>query len=231
MTSVYLIRHGQASFGQRNYDLLSPLGEAQSHRVGTALSPRLPSIDAVYMGSMKRHQQTAQGCLSAMGMENLSPTVDAGWNEYDHQQILHKLADEFATPEGIQTYVKAQPNPKAAFEQLFASAVERWMRGHHDADYDESFNEFKTRVDIALSTLLRECQDKKHVVVFTSGGPISMVIQSLMNTDITSLAQLNWTLVNCGITKLVKTQTRLFLSTLNEHSHFEGSHNHMITYK
>ena len=42
---------------------------------------------------------------------------------------------------------------------------------------------------------------------------------------------MNWTLMNCGVTKLVSTGSRLFVASLNEHTHFDGADNkHFITY-
>ena len=40
MGSIYLIRHGQASFGAENYDVLSPLGYRQSEALGDYLARR-----------------------------------------------------------------------------------------------------------------------------------------------------------------------------------------------
>lgn len=34
MTTIYLIRHGQASFGAKSYDQLSPNGELQAKLLG-----------------------------------------------------------------------------------------------------------------------------------------------------------------------------------------------------
>ena len=34
MTTIYLIRHGQASFGAESYDKLSEKGELQAQRLG-----------------------------------------------------------------------------------------------------------------------------------------------------------------------------------------------------
>ena len=66
MSAIYLVRHGQASFGAENYDRLSETGHAQARIVGEALRSRLPSIDAVFTGTMVRHRETAEGCLAAM---------------------------------------------------------------------------------------------------------------------------------------------------------------------
>ena len=38
MGTIYLVRHGQASFGSDDYDQLSPLGEEQSWHLGQWLS-------------------------------------------------------------------------------------------------------------------------------------------------------------------------------------------------
>lgn len=37
MGTLYLVRHGQASFGADDYDQLSPLGQRQSVRLGEYL--------------------------------------------------------------------------------------------------------------------------------------------------------------------------------------------------
>ena len=93
MASIYLIRHGQASFGQENYDQLSELGQQQAVRLGQVISKRLPRFDAVCLGTMKRHRQTAENCLNEFGqnLDDLDPVFDQGWNEYDHQDILARL--------------------------------------------------------------------------------------------------------------------------------------------
>ena len=48
MATIYLIRHGQASFGKANYDELSDLGQQQATRLGQALAQRMPAFDAVF---------------------------------------------------------------------------------------------------------------------------------------------------------------------------------------
>lgn len=220
MSSIYLIRHGQASFGQQNYDQLSPLGEQQASLLGNALMPRIGRFDLICKGSMHRHQQTAELCLSSQ--EDEKWITNPGWNEYDHQDILAQLSPEFATAEGIQSFVKQQLNPKVAFEKLFNDAMDRWMCGDHDKDYVESWDNYQIRIKLALQLLVDEHKQAKKIAVFTSGGPISVVTQSLLGVPAKSIMQLNWTLVNCGITKVISTRNRLFVSSLNEHSHFEG---------
>lgn len=233
MANIYLIRHGQASFGQQNYDELSPLGEKQAQRLGETLSTRIQSFDKVILGSMFRHKQTAQNCLSSMGIpfEQEAWLTDERWNEYDHQDILTQCSPEFSTPEGIQQFIRQQSNPKAAFEALFNEAMNRWIKGEHDDDYVESWQHYQQRINDAVSHIFSLSRQHKNIAVFTSGGPISVVSQKLLGVAPEKIMQLNWTLLNCSVTKIVSTSNRQFVATLNEHSHFEGEHHSLLSYK
>lgn len=233
MTSIYLIRHGQASFGQENYDKLSPLGEQQASHLGNHLAQRLGAFERVTIGGMFRHKQTAQHCLSNMHDAPHSNDWHShdGWNEYDHQDILAQHAPECATAAGTEDYVKSQPNPKAFFETMFNNAMARWMSGEHDADYVESWSDYQGRIEAALRATIEAHQDAKSVAVFTSGGPIAVVSQKLLGVPAERIMRMNWTLLNCGVTKLVSTGNRLFVASLNDHAHFEGEHKSLMTYK
>jgi broad specificity phosphatase PhoE len=233
MASIYLIRHGQASFGQADYDCLSPMGEQQASHLGRALATRLGAFDKVTLGSMKRHRQTAEACLAAT-VNKLDPPpleIDADWNEYDHQDILTRLNAGFATPAGVKAYLKAQSNPHKALETMVAEAFERWIGSKHDTEYVESWQGYKKRIQRALASLVADLQGPEKVAVFTSGGPIALLSQHILGVPAENLMQLNWTLLNCGVSKLITTRSGVILSSLNEHSAFEGEHQHLISYK
>ncbi|RBP49121.1 histidine phosphatase family protein [Arenicella xantha] len=232
MSSIYLIRHGQASFGQENYDQLSELGQRQASRLGEVVGSRLGSINRVVLGTMHRHRQTAENCLIGFGLDlgSVDTEFDAGWNEYDHQDILAQFRPEFATAAGMTEFIRQQPNPKQAFEQDFNAAMNRWIAGEHD-DYVESWHDYRARVQQALARTVERHAASTRTLVFTSGGPISLVSQQLLGVPSEAIMRMNWTLMNCAVTKLVSTKDRLFLSSLNEHSHFEGdAFKHFITY-
>ncbi len=225
MTAIYLIRHGQASFGQDNYDQLSELGHRQASRLGSVISRRLAMFDQVYLGSMLRHKQTAENCLSGFDIEfdQVNAQIDAGWNEYDHQDILRQFRPEFVNAAGVNEYIAAQENPKQAFERDFNGAINRWISGEHDQEYVESWSAFTARVRSAFKNVIAQSAGQKSVAVFTSGGPISLVTQSLLGVPEQNIMQMNWTLLNCGVSKCVTTSSRVFLASLNEHTHFESA--------
>ena len=61
MGNLYLVRHGQASFGADDYDQLSDLGQRQSQRLGEYFAGKGLQFEAVLTGTLKRHAQTWAG--------------------------------------------------------------------------------------------------------------------------------------------------------------------------
>ena len=58
MGNLYLVRHGQASFGAEDYDNLSELGRKQAVRLGEYFRDNGQSFDTVFTGTLRRHGQT-----------------------------------------------------------------------------------------------------------------------------------------------------------------------------
>lgn len=230
MGAIYLIRHGQASFGAADYDRLSELGVRQAELLGRALRARLPSVASAWCGSMQRHRQTAEACLAAFG-GSPPPTVDAGWDEYDHDEVIAVFEPRFADRAALGSELGRHDDPARAFQRIFAAAVARWVEGAHDADYRESWPQFRRRVADALARLARALGKGETALVFTSGGPIAAVAGELVGVPPARQPQLAWTLANGGITKLVCRGDVVHLSTLNEHSHFEGADGRLVTYR
>ncbi len=231
MATIYLIRHGQASFGAHDYDSLSELGQEQSKLVGQALKQKLARPGYVIGGDMLRHKQTLATAMEA-GENSFAAEFDPGWNEYDHQAILGALDHRLATPATMRPYLMEFDDPKRAFADLFEQAIRRWIQGDNNSDYPESWTAFSARVEQALSNLSGRMGSAETAFVFTSGGPISWILCKLMGMDPSRFLQLNWTLVNTGITKIVISRQRCFVSCMNEHVHLEATgRKDLITYK
>ncbi len=230
MGSIYLIRHGQASFGADDYDKLSEVGHAQGRVLGESLKSRVTKVDQVICGGMRRHRETAENCLGAMGQQALWQE-DSDWAEYDHETVVNAYRPHWIDKQVMRAELAALPNPRRAFQEIFAEAIARWVGGEHDSDYPESWLAFRARVDAALTRLHQSLGKSQTALVFTSGGPITAAVQKLMQLPDERAFRLNWTLANCGITKLIYSDRALYLSTLNEHACFEGAQAHLITYR
>jgi broad specificity phosphatase PhoE len=231
MIAIHLVRHAQASFGAEDYDRLSALGLEQSRVLGEALRPRLPTIDVVVSGSQRRHRETADACLAALG---LSPPVRVlpGLDEADHRELLARLDPRYADRAAMAADVAARGGePMRAFQAIFAAAFDRWMSGGHDGEYSTSWPSFRRRCAAALEEIVRPLPSSANALVFTSGGPIAALCVGLLGVPDDAAARLVWTLVNAGVTKLLHRQDGTRLSTFNEHAHFEGARRRLITYR
>jgi broad specificity phosphatase PhoE len=105
MGTLYLVRHGQASFGADDYDQLSELGQRQSRRLGAYFQERRLTFEAVITGSLKRQQQTWRGIAEGMGQDELQHLVWPGLNEYDSHAVIHAIHPEpLAKPDTPELY-------------------------------------------------------------------------------------------------------------------------------
>lgn len=243
-TTIHLIRHGQAAFGAADYDELSERGREQSRLLGAALASLAGEGDVAICGGMRRHRQTAEECLRAMceaqGSRSLLPIssdhagqsarIDTRWNEFDHAQIIARHAPDYADHDHLVAHLSAQPDPRRAFQSLFAAAMARWCSGDFDADYDETWTAFQNRCMAAMHAAAEAADGAANVWVFTSGGAIAAVVQQLLDVSDAQAMRLSWTLVNTGVTQLHLARGGVRLSTFNGHAHLYGRDG-LITYR
>ena len=210
MGQILLVRHGQASWGEADYDVLSPLGEEQASVVGTALADVQP--DLVVTGSMLRQRRTAELAAAAAGWP-VAPTVDERWNEMDHLAVLAAQPADF----------EGEPD-RRQFQTWFEAATDRWTSSEFDDDYAEPYPAFRSRVLDALS----ELAEVGTAVVVTSGGPVSVVTSELLEAGLATYRRLTTVVVNASVTTVVSGTRGLTLVGFNEHRHLAGR---LLTYR
>ena len=229
MGLILFVRHGQASFGEADYDVLSPLGERQSRLAGERLAA-LPRVDRVVHGAMRRQEATAR--LLVEGMGHAAPMEqDARWDEYDHEALLAGALPTDADRTTFAAELAAAEDPRRAFQEHFERATARWTAGDNDDDYHEPFPAFLARVHGALDDLVASLGRDDCAVVATSGGVIAAVCARLWQLDPTAWAGLNRVIVNTSVTKVVAGRQGLTLLSINDHAHLEGVHRDLLTYR
>jgi broad specificity phosphatase PhoE len=211
---LLLVRHGQASWGSDDYDVLSETGWEQSRLLGASLAARGIVPDLATVGGMRRHRETSEGCLAEL--DGTSETqVDPDWDEFDHVAMLSKLHPPF----------QGRKPTKAEFQEWFEAATDRWTGGEYDAEYTESFTAFTDRVGSALRRTA-EAAGSGTAIVFSSGGPIAWATASLLSDDRDVAGRLwrklNPVCVNSGVTRLVTGRRGTTLVSFNEHAHLDG---------
>jgi broad specificity phosphatase PhoE len=71
---------------------------------------------------------------------------------------------------------------------------------------------------------LRRIQDgpsNRNVVLFTSGGPISVLVQAAIGAPERSFLEVNWRVKNCSLTEFTFSRERLSLDSFNALPHLE----------
>lgn len=105
------------------------------------------------------------------------------------------------------------------------------MNGEHN-DYSESFAAFRTRCRQALAALLDGTPSSGATWVFTSGGPISAIVQDALAIANERIAELTFALVNTGVAKLRCRPGRVQAATINQYAHLEqAGRSEWITYR
>jgi broad specificity phosphatase PhoE len=227
MSVIYLVRHGQASLFSADYDLLTPLGEEQANLLGASLNHRKFMPSAIVAGSLKRHLQTKDGYLAAQTFEMESAVVPA-WNEYDHTELLVKHNPVFTDFEAIGAHIIKSEVPLKELQKILNDAMWDWIQDKHS--YTKTWEQFKGGVWEALNELGSTLQKDQDAIVFTSGGPISVVMMKLLNLDTQAFFDLQQRIVNTSVTKVISSRNGLSLSTFNDYSHLE--HNKLlVTYR
>src|SRR3712207_174451 len=118
MGVLVLVRHGQASFGAADYDVLSDVGRAQSRRLGEVLAQTGLDPVAVLHGQMRRQRDTATELVDAAGWDTPLET-DPRWDEFGHLGV-------------IAAYSSQEVTDRRAFQGLFEKATARWASAEHD---------------------------------------------------------------------------------------------------
>jgi len=229
MADIYLVRHGQASFGSANYDQLSDLGFEQARLLGQWFANCRKPFRRVVTGGMARHRQTADTCMAELPKAlraEMDWHTDADLAEFDHHEVLLRHCPESGDPAAFKRMLEErgrESSPGRVFEQLFRGAMQRWMSGWHDDDYTETWPAFRHRCVAALERLSAQAAEgaRGPVIVFTSGGTIATLMQQVLGLQDFQVVDLNLTLANCSVTKLMTRPGQVSISYLNNYAHLE----------
>ena len=220
MSRIILVRHGQASWGKKDYDKLSDLGHEQAKVVGRELADRGIEPTRVISGSMRRQRDTAAELVDAAGWA-LEPVTDSAWDEYAHAAILTAYKPAYRSMTLMKADLARTLRPHRAFDEMYAVATERWVAGEHAADYDEPFAAFGDRVLSGCRPSSRTSAAARRSVVVSSAGAISWVAASLLGGGAPVWTQLQRVIANASLTTLSVGATGPVLRTFNDTSHLE----------
>jgi broad specificity phosphatase PhoE len=214
MGILYLVRHGQASFGAADYDQLSPLGARQCERLGAWFAARGLRFDAVLRGSLRRHAQSLEGIVRGLG-DAAAPEAGVwpGLNEYDGEAVIRAV---HAGP------LPAPTTPEAYRDhfRLLRQGLAAWMQGSTAPEGMPTYAEFATGIRQALDHVRTQCSG--NVLLVSSGGPITTAVGQVLGTPAETTIELNLRLRNSALTEFAFTPKRHMLQSYNHLPHLDG---------
>jgi len=149
MAQLLLIRHGQASYGEADYDRLSARGQEQARALGKHLANA--KLDALFVGPLTRQQQTA-AIAGEIGKLPAPATIDE-LAEYPAFEIVKQYPGE-----------------------PFHDVMNKWSRGELKIPGVEHVGEFAARVRAGLDRVVGACGSGGRIGVVTSAGPIGVAL-------------------------------------------------------
>lgn len=219
MPVVHLIRHGQASFGAADYDVLSDVGHQQAKLLADALIRRGVRPDRMVAGSLKRQRDTATTCAEAAAWD-VPVDADARLDEYDHIGLL--LEQEAAPAFG--------PAAGRAVQEALDAALLDWMHSDRPGSDGRTFAQWRDDVIAAQREFLGSLGRGGTGLAFTSGGVLAAICADLLGLGPEGFVALNRVVVNTGITKIVGGRGGTSLISFNDHGHLEGTAD-LLTYR
>jgi len=225
MGTLYLVRHGQASFGADDYDVLSPLGRQQATRLGEYFKTKGITFDAAVTGTLQRQISTFEGICQGMGQTTESRLEALQWpglNEYDSHAVI-------ATVHSGKLEKPTTPEQYRHHFRLLKDGLTQWMNGVVSPQGMPSYGDFVLGVTSALDHV-RKTHDG-NVLLVSSGGPISTAVGHILGCSPEATIELNLRIRNASVTEFAFTPKRHMLVTYNTLPHLDApEHAEWITY-
>lgn len=226
MGLLTLVRHGQASFLQPDYDKLSSLGELQARALGEYWLERGVRFDHVYHGPARRQSGTCDvvgEIYREAGVEWPMPVCVPEFDEYpgievmraflpgliDKHEDIRLLEQEFRTA-GEHT-VAAR-----AFEKMFQRVTRMWVVGELESPEIENWQTFCDRVEQGIRKV-REAG--RRAAVFSSGGVVAATVRLALDLSKLRTLELSWAPQNASFSEFLFSGERFSLASFNVCSH------------
>ena len=213
MATLYLVRHGQASFAAENYDCLSPLGKQQSVWLGEYFAERGIVFARAVCGTLNRQRDTASAILAAMG-STLVAAEHPGWNEYSGEALYKAyLGDEWAN-------ARAQGDVRSVY-RVIKSALAAWSEDKLQGPLPETWREFGERIAAAMRIACAGLPEDANLLAATSGGAIGRCVADMLLAPAQTAIELNLQFRNSGFCEIFFSPRSMRLISFNRVPHLD----------
>ncbi|KWC90436.1 phosphoglycerate mutase [Burkholderia cepacia] len=220
MAELFLVRHGQASFGTDDYDRLSPAGEQQGVLLGEYFARQGLAFDRVICGTMNRHAQTVDAILRGMGREGAEIDRHPGLNEYDFHGLFAAAAHDY--PDIARLAAGSMKEHFRALRQV----LQLWSEDRLGDAAPETWAHFQQRVAEARAAIRHG--GGQRVLTVSSGGPIAVTVQQVLAAPPSSAIALNLQIRNSSLSQFFFNADAFHLASFNGIPHLEDPERHAL---
>lgn len=219
MASLFLIRHGQASFGSANYDQLSPLGQQQADETGLFLKRAGVVVHQAFAGTLSRQQETATRVMAHQESTALVQT-DARFNEIDNEGQLAELIPLLtATHPNLRAWLDS--GESKSYQKVIEAVFNTWVDPECPPLNTQSWREYRQAAMAALKAVMSSAPSGSNSAVFTSGGTIATLVSAVLGVSDDRVYQFYEPVFNCSITRFIFSQRGVALSSFNDIGHLQ----------
>ncbi|HRI88023.1 MAG TPA: histidine phosphatase family protein [Candidatus Hydrogenedentes bacterium] len=239
MGTLIIVRHGQASFHEEDYDKLSPLGEEQARRLGKYWAEHGVQLDKAISGPLRRQRRSAELVreeFEKVGGEFPEIVIDEALAEMPAERLAKRFMPQLCAEDAeclalVQEYMAAEDkkDKERLFQKPFEKMMLKWASKEYHDEEIETFENFIGRVRNSFHTIISSSPNGQRVAAFTSGGPTAIAMHLALNTSFESTMELIWQIRNASLTEFMFTEGRFTLSTFNNVAHLRDPE--MWTYR
>lgn len=235
MASIYLIRHGQASFGEENYDKLSDLGCRQAEVLGHYLRDCEINFDAVYSGDLQRQQKTARLAIASQP-GRVVHQIDPRFNEVRNDEQLEALVPGIVkTNPSIRALMDSGLSSSKDYQKVIEAVFNHWVSPQCEESGIQSWEDYSGKVRAALAEVIAAQGSGKTVGIFASGGTIATLVAQVLGLGGEQTYAFYEPVINCSVTRFFYSGSKISLSYFNDHSYLDllGRQNgeSLVTYR
>lgn len=217
MATLVLVRHGQASLGADDYDVLSPLGWRQGRALGRHWGDRGERVDEVLIGPCRRHRETFEGFTEGMAANEPWPKPEtlSAFDEHQAAEVVNhyreRLAEQAPSDPAQQT---------RWYLHTFQKLTRQWVQDRLETPQGlEPWPVFRRRVDAGLDALMSHMGSGGRYVLFTSGGVMAAAVGRALGLDDVRTMEISWRIRNGSYSRFLASGDRFSLDTFNETPH------------
>ena len=230
MSTLYLVRHGQAGQLLGDYDRLSKLGRQQARALADHWLAREVSLDGAWSGELRRQTETGGEIADRYASRGgRFPIIarNTAFDEYPAEAIFRSLGDFLRKTDNTvrrlaSVWESAETNMdrSRAFNRLFEAVIGRWISGDHPGyEPPVSWISWSGGVRDAFHDVLKRAGRGTTTALFTSGGVVAVAMQTILEAPAPKAADLSWRIYNASVTRFTFSGDRISLDCFNDVAH------------